>query len=127
MVQRRDHHTKWRLLEKVKEPDSETAGAFAASKDSSQAGSWLVDSGASSHMTCDKELLTDYQEFEIPEKVGLDDGRTVDALGVGNVHFNMVFKVSQPKKSVMYKATTSKGNYSLRAGVSSNHSERQRC
>ncbi len=33
----------------------------------------------------------------------MGDGRTVDAIGVGNVHAEMMFKVSEPKKSVMYK------------------------
>ena len=108
-----------------KAEDLESTGAFAASTDSSQAGTWLVDSGASSHMTWDKELLMNYHEFEIPEKVGLGDGRTLDAFGVGDVHLKMLFKVSQPKKSVMYRvlyvpqlarnlfsvrAATSKGN-----------------
>ena len=53
--------------------DSDTDGAFAVSvdtMDSNQMGSWLVDSGASSHMTREKELLTDYREFEKSEKVG---------------------------------------------------------
>ena len=89
--------------EEDKESESEEGSAFAASQDGSQDGKWLVDSGASSHMTWDKELLTDYQEFEVPEKVGLGDGRTVDAVGFGSVHLRMCFKVSQPKKFVMYK------------------------
>ena len=78
--------------------------AFAASVNHSQAETWLVDSGASSHMTWDKELrmLKNYHEFETPEKVGLGDGRTLDALRVGDVHLKMLFKVGQPKKSVMY-------------------------
>lgn len=125
-TKKRSSHKVETAGEKAKKPDSERAGAFVASKDSSQAGSWLVDSGASSHMICDKELLTDYQEFEVPEKVGLGDGCTVDALGEGNVNWNMLFKVSQPKKSIVYKvlyvpqlacnffsvrATASKGNF----------------
>ena len=110
--------------------DLELTGAFAASTNSSQAETWLVDSwggggGASSHMTWDKELLTKYHEFETREKVGLGDGRPLDALGVGDVHFKMLFKGSQPKTSIMYRvlyvpqlaynlfsvrAATSKGN-----------------
>ena len=39
---------------------------------------------------------------ETPEKVGLGDGWTVDALGTGNVHLKMPFKVSQSKKVIMY-------------------------
>ena len=54
-------------------------------------------------MTWDKRLLTNYQEFVTPEKVGLGDGRTVDALGVGDIHLRMEFKVSQPRKSVMHR------------------------
>ena len=48
--------------------------AFAASEDpkSPKGSKWLVDSGASSHMTWDRSVLT---EFKTPEKVGLVDGR----------------------------------------------------
>ena len=35
-------------------------------------------------MTKNKELISNYQELENPEKVRLGDGRTVDAIGVGN-------------------------------------------
>ena len=83
--------------------EGESNSAFPASTDRPQTDKWLVDSGASSHMTCNKELLVDYHEFDSPEKVGLGDGRTVSALGYGNVHLKMLFKVSQPKKSIMYR------------------------
>ena len=36
-------------------------------------------------MTRDKELLLAYREFEKPEKVGLGDGRVVNAVGIGKV------------------------------------------
>ena len=81
----------------------ERTNAFTAGKDHSHRGRWLVDSRASSHMMCDKGLLTDYQEFETPEKVGLGDSRQVDAVGAGNVHLKLLFRVSQPKMSVMYR------------------------
>ena len=88
---------------KHSDTDTEYAGAFAMSvKFSDKAARWLVDSGTSSH-THRRELLTDYKEFENPEKVSLEDGRFVDAVGVGNVHLKMLFKVSEPKKSVMYE------------------------
>ena len=44
--------------------DLDSDGVFAASVgsvDSPQMGEWLVDSGATSHMTREKELLTDYR------------------------------------------------------------------
>jgi len=65
-------------------------------------GEWLVDSGASKHMTCRKEILVNYQEFRQPQQVRLGDGRTVEALGAGNVQLKMVFKVSEPKQITMY-------------------------
>ena len=92
------------------------------SKDCFQDSTWLVDSGASSHMTWNKELLAEYQEFETPEKVGLGDGHTVDALGIGNIHLRMLFKVSQSKKSVMYKVLyvpqLARNLFSVRAAAS---------
>ena len=89
--------------EESTESVGEGVGAFAASVDSPQGGKWLIDSGASSHMTPDMELLSNYREFEKPEKVSLGDGRTVNAIGVGDVHVKMEFRVSEPEYSVMYQ------------------------
>ena len=46
---------------------------------------WIIDSGASRHMTFEKNVLQQYKEFKAPEPVGLGDGRNVEALGVGSV------------------------------------------
>ena len=60
-----DHHSKTvhkaKTVKRDLDPDS--SGAFAASvgtMKNSQMDKWLVDSGASSHMTGEKEILTDY-------------------------------------------------------------------
>ena len=66
-------------------------------------GKWLIDSGASSHMTREKELLFEYQEFKTPEKVGLGDSQAVEAIGVGNIHVKMKLNVGEPKKCVLYR------------------------
>ena len=63
---------------------------------------WLIDSGASSHMTKEKHVLTNFQEFEEPENVALGDGRVVKALGSGRVHMNMLFPGTEAKKAVLY-------------------------
>lgn len=63
---------------------------------------WLIDSGASKHMTCSKEILQDYQEFTKPQSVKLGDGRVVDAQGLGTVKMKMTFKVSDVKDVTMY-------------------------
>jgi len=81
---------------------SDSVGAFTASMGPTQMDNWLVDSGASSHMTWERNILTNYQEFRKEQKVSLGDGRTVDAVGMGDVHVNMKFKVSQSKRCVIY-------------------------
>ena len=63
---------------------------------------WLIDSGASSHMTKEKHVLTSFQEFEEPENVALGDGRVVKALGSGHVQINMLFPATEVKKAVLY-------------------------
>ncbi len=77
--------------------------AFTVQGDVSSHERWIVDSGATSHMTFRKDLLHDYQEFDVPEKVGLGDGRIVDAVGTGAICLNMQFKVSNSKRhKVLY-------------------------
>ena len=52
---------------------------------------WIIDSGASSHITS-QEYLSQYRQLETPEKVGLGDRRVVDAVGTGTVHLTMLFR-----------------------------------
>ena len=96
---RSQHRAK--VTEDKVESDSDGEGAFPASAEVPE-GKWLVDSGASSHMTPKREYFTEYQLFSIPEKVALDDGRVVEAVGVGTIRLNMLFKVSNSKSSVMH-------------------------
>jgi hypothetical protein len=53
-------------------------------------------------ITSQKEFLTDYRTFEVAEKVGLRNGRVVEALGIGNVPLRMLFKVSSSKRAVLH-------------------------
>ncbi|KAG7523296.1 Retrovirus-related Pol poly from transposon TNT 1-94 [Solea senegalensis] len=87
------------------EEDS-SESAFVANEanqnDMEQQVQWLVDFGASKHMTCHEEIFQDYQQFPKPQSVKLGDGRVVDALGLGNVKLRMTFKVSDGKNVTMY-------------------------
>ena len=58
---------------------SDNVGAFTASVGLTQMDKWLIDSWASSCMTWERSILTNYLEFKKAWKVGLGDGRTVDA------------------------------------------------
>ncbi len=75
-------------------------GAFATPVSSDEC--WLVDSGASSHMTSNKRYFASFKEFNKPEDVHLGDGRVVPALGVRSIHIKMMFKVSRPKPATMH-------------------------
>ena len=44
---------------------------------------WIIDSGATQHMTFERNRLTDYIEFKQPCKVNLGDNRTILAYGKG--------------------------------------------
>ena len=63
---------------------------------------WVIDSGASSHMTTKKHVLVNFQEFAEPENVALGDGRVVKALGSGSVRINMLFHATDSKRAVLY-------------------------
>ena len=67
-------------------------------KADAQSRDWLIDSGASRHMTFQREVLHNYTEFETPQPVGLGDGRTVEALGTGKV--KVVSQLYHEKKKV---------------------------
>lgn len=89
----------------AEEDQTDTYGAFAASVGSlrnSRSMQWLVDSGASSHMTRQKDVLVNYIDFEHPEKVVLGDGKTVEAVGIGNVPLQMLFKDRNPMHAVLH-------------------------
>ena len=75
----------------TEDASNEDEGAFPVS-DEVPENKWLIDSGASSHMTPKREYFSTYRAFSTPEKVGLGDGRTVEAVGVGTVRVNMLFK-----------------------------------
>ena len=63
---------------------------------------WLVDSGASSHMTPKREYFSEYQVFSTPEKVALGDSRVVERVEVGTLRLTMLLKVSNSKNTVMH-------------------------
>ncbi|CAB3987118.1 Hypothetical predicted protein [Paramuricea clavata] len=64
---------------------------------------WIIDSGASQHMTSSCDLLMNYQEFLDPEPVVLGDGRSVHALGTGKISITMLLgpKEKDERKSTM--------------------------
>jgi hypothetical protein len=66
---------------------------------------WIIDSGTSQHMTSSQDLLMNYQEFSEPEPVVLGDGRSVHALGTGEISITVLLgpKEKDERKSTMTK------------------------
>ncbi len=102
---------KWNKTHKAKnvtceEAEDSSESAFIAKEVNQdkmvQQNEWLIDSGASKHMTCHEEILQNYQQFPRPQSVKLGDGRVVDALGFGNVKLKMTFKSSDVKSVTMF-------------------------
>ena len=50
---------------------------------------WWIDSGASQHMTPDKEEMTEYERFESSLQIKLADNSVLHAYGKGNVHLSI--------------------------------------
>ena len=46
--------------------------------DNTKEKKWLIDSGATSHMTHNRDIFTEYTKFEKPQNVCLDDGHIVE-------------------------------------------------
>ena len=53
---------------------------------------WIIDSGASRHMSYEKDIFHAYKSFEVPETVGLGDGRSVQAFGSGQIRLKMILE-----------------------------------
>ena len=51
--------------------------------------SWIVDSGATQHMTNDKQWFTTSVELNSPRNVEVGDGRTVKATAIGNISLQL--------------------------------------
>ena len=70
------HKAKTAAEDNSSDSDTDNIEVLAASVsfvDTQQMGKWLIDSGILSHMTREKALLSEYQEFKITEKVGIGD------------------------------------------------------
>jgi len=71
-------HHRAKRAEEQEDTDSVGTEMFVATvrlKADVQSNDWIIDSGASRHMTFENDVLHDYKEFETSEPVGLGDCR----------------------------------------------------
>ena len=92
--------------QKCKKDDSDSfEGELFSKRHASKAKKemlWLIDSGASSHMTNNQETLSQFKAMKVPENVVPGDGRTVKAQGSGIVYMKMMFDKTLARKAVLY-------------------------
>lgn len=48
---------------------------------------WVIDSGATDHMSKRRDWFSTFQEFEEPVKIGMGNGTDMTAYGKGNIDF----------------------------------------
>ena len=65
------------------------------------ANRWVIDSGATRHMTPSRDLFANYIELDQPEHVGLGDGHLLTAVGVGQIKVKMKLGNKTPHNSVL--------------------------
>ena len=62
---------------------------------------WIIDSGASWHMTWDRGYLEDYRALDKPELVRLGDNGVVEGEGIRNVRIRVVLEDGRVENSVL--------------------------
>ena len=79
---------------------------------------WYIDSGATEHMTFEKDLIVDFYEYEQPSKIYLGDNRAIEALGEGKVNlscYDESHAVALTLNKVLYVPNLSKNLLSVPA------------
>ena len=69
-------------------------------KDSAK--SWLVDSGASRHITGNKNVLADFKQVQFSSQVELRDDASYEIKGIGSVSFQLVSGVVLHIENILY-------------------------
>jgi len=94
---KQNNNVKYRV-KKVKyhgESDSDANGnamftALYGAHTSDLSNDWIIDSGATKHMTPCRSMFFDYVPFRVHETVSLGDGANCEAVGIGRVAVNIM-------------------------------------
>lgn len=75
------------ITEESKQAEGESEGIALSSTSTSKEKNdqWFIDSGATKHMTFQRNIMTDYEKYEKPSKIYLGDNRVIKAYGEGKV------------------------------------------
>lgn len=79
--------SKWLSVDEEEEPEQALVAADSSNDINKGVTEWVIDSGASSHMTPSKDLLKKYIELEVRTNIHLGNGDIVSAIGKGDNSF----------------------------------------
>ena len=99
--QQRSHSHKANVSETSAQNDSEEYG-FSTGDNPDLVQEWLMDSGATRHMTPDKAVFKTYTPLDKPEKVMIADGRSVDAIAKGNIPITVRVNRRVTRTAILY-------------------------
>ena len=57
--------------------------------DKATAHDWIIDSGASAHMTCQSKWFMTYRQLVPPQSITIGNGTSIPAVGIGCIHINL--------------------------------------
>lgn len=77
---------------------------------------WVIDSGATSHITNERNVLKNYQEFDEPEEIIIADGEAIHAYGRGDI-FYANHQVVGILLSVLFVPAMAANLFSVKAAV----------
>lgn len=76
---------------------------------------WIIDSGASKHMTSHREFMTNYEEFDTPLNIYMGNGEYMEAFGRGNIEFrSQNFQGEKETKKKTYSRSAVQSNRAAR-------------
>ena len=112
---------------KVKYDNSDVSGgnvlftAICGAKVKNDKSSWVIDSGATRHITVDSNMLFDYHVFSVPGYVSIANGTVCTALGIGKlIMYTCVSDTRSVKctlSDVLYVPNLSSNFFSVRAAT----------
>jgi hypothetical protein len=76
---------------------------------------WLIDNGASKHMTCQRDILSYLRENKFPQKVTLGDDYQYPIKGVGESNYKLDSGTPMKMKDVLYVPSLTKNLLSILA------------
>ena len=82
--------------------DSDSAFVVQNPENTSDVNKWLIESGATSHMTHDRSLFKKYTRLDTPQKVSLGDRHALEVVGVGEVEVYTKVNRNTSKPNTMY-------------------------